>query len=304
MKADNIKLAVFSIVVAVLALSLGDALIKAISADFPLWQIFVLRSALCAPVLLVALWLKYPDVGLLPTVPLWSWARSALLMSMWLVYYAALPNVELSVAAAAYYTLPLFITLLSSWFVGDRVGIQGWLAVCLGFVGVLMVLKPQADDFNAYALLPLISAVCYALAMILTRTKCRDEHPLVLSLALNIVFIVAGLSATILIWAFEPSVEQAGPWRFLIAGWVSMDGKEWLAMFILAGAVLLGSVLSAIAYQSGPSALVSTFDFSYLAFAAIWGLLFFAEVPDAITAIGIVVIALAGILAVRRPEPA
>ena len=65
-----------------MALSLGDALIKLISADFPLWQVFVLRSVLCAPVLLAALRIRYRDVPLLPKVG-WSWLRSFLLVMMW-----------------------------------------------------------------------------------------------------------------------------------------------------------------------------------------------------------------------------
>lgn len=300
MAQDNIKLAVSCIVIAVLALSLGDALIKATSASFPLWQIFVIRSALVVPVLLVALRWKYPDVSFLPRAPGWAALRSIMLMSMWFAYYAALPKVELSIAAAVYYTLPLFITLLSAAFTGDKVGRLGWLAIGLGFAGVLLILKPSAGDFNAYALLPLISAVLYACAMVLTRTKCRDENPFVLALVLNVTFITAGLAAAFALFVWSPDEGQVNANRFLLGGWTALGLREWLAMVILAIAVLLGSVLSAIAYQSGPSSLVSTFDFSYLAFAALWGFLFFAEVPDIWAGLGIALIAAAGILAVRR----
>jgi drug/metabolite transporter (DMT)-like permease len=71
-------------------------------------------------------------------------------------------------------------------------------------------------------------------------------------------------------------------------------------MGLLATATIIGSIGAAIAYQSGPSSVVSTYDFAYLAFAALWGFVFFAEVPDVISATGIVLIAAAGILAVRR----
>lgn len=79
-----------------------------------------------------------------------------------------------------------------------------------------------------------------------------------------------------------------------------LGAQEWLTKGLLSAAVVIGSVGAAIAYQAGPSSIVSTFDFSYLAFAALWGLLFFGEVPDAITLGGIILIASAGILAVRR----
>ena len=110
-----------------------------------------------------------------------------MLTFMWVAYYTALPHVALSVAAAVYYTLPLFITLFAALFIGEMVGVQGWIAVFLGFCGVLLILKPQAEDFNAYALLPLISAILYAFAMIITRTKCKNESPLVLSVPIRLM---------------------------------------------------------------------------------------------------------------------
>jgi len=67
------------------------------------------------------------------------------------------------VAAATLYTLPLFITLFAAVFIGDRIGTKGWVAVFLGFGGVLLILRPEAGGFNAYALLPLVAAILDAL---------------------------------------------------------------------------------------------------------------------------------------------
>jgi drug/metabolite transporter (DMT)-like permease len=223
-----------------------------------------------------------------------------MLAVMWVAYYAALPHVALSVAAAVYYTLPLFITLFAAMFIGERVGAHGWLAVSIGFCGVLFILKPQGEDFNSYALLPLISAVLYAFAMILTRTKCRGEHPLVLSLSLNTAFIGVGALATLMNTAFPPSAANIEANPFLFGQWTAMGFTDWLVMGLLAASTLVGSIGAAIAYQAGPASIVSTYDFTYLAFATMWGFIFFAEFPDAISVGGIVLIAAAGILAVRR----
>ncbi len=297
---DNLRLAIFAIVFTVFALSLGDALIKQISADFPLWQIFVVRSVIAIPVLIAVIKARYQSVSLKPLNIGWTALRSLMLTFMWVAYYTALPHVALSVAAAVYYTLPLFITLFAALFIGEKVGVQGWIAVFLGFCGVLLILKPQAEDFNTYALLPLISAILYAFAMIITRTKCKNESPLVLSFGLNVSFIGVGALAIFLIWLWGPSNAETEAYPFLLGRWISMGMQEWLAGGLLATAVIIGSVFAAIAYQSGPSSIVSTFDFAYLAFAALWGFLFFAEVPDAITVTGMVLIVAAGILAVRR----
>jgi drug/metabolite transporter (DMT)-like permease len=219
---------------------------------------------------------------------------------MWVAYYSALPHLALGIAAAAYYTLPIFITLFAALFIGDRIRLLGWCGVFLGFAGVLLILKPDADGFNAYALLPLVSALLYALAMILTRTKCREENPLVLSLGLNATFVVVGLAATLLIAINGGLAGEAPAASFLLGTWSGMGGMEWLAMALLAASTIIGSVGAAIAYQVGPPATVATFDFAYVGFASAWGMLFFAEVLDVVTVAGMALIVVAGILAVRR----
>ena len=251
--------AVAVIVFTVLALSLGDALIKFASGDFVIWQIFVLRSVLVVPVLLAYLWLRNPAALHIPAALGWTVLRSLLLVGMWVAYYAALPHIQLSVAAAAYYTLPIFITLFSAAIIGDRIGCLGWAAVFVGFFGVLLILRPKAGDFNLFALLPLLAAVLYALAMILTRTKCRGENPVMLSLALNVAFILVGGLATALIDLLAIGSREG----FLLATWAAMGPAEWLSMGLLACAILIGSVGAAIAYQNGPPAVIGTFDFAY-----------------------------------------
>lgn len=299
-QTDSLLRAISAIVIAALALSLGDAVIKSISVSFPLWQLYVLRSTIALPVLLVFIRTREPETRIFPLSPGWVAARSLLLASMWLAYYAALPHLQLSVAAAAFYTLPLFITLFSSVFVGERVGTIGWLAICLGFVGVVVMLRPSAEGFNAYALLPMLAAILYALAMILTRTKCQKESPFVLSAALNATFILFGAVVSVGLLIADPSAAQVSANTFLLGGWVGIGAREVIALAVLAAAILIGSICTAVAYQSAASSTVSTFDYSYLAFSVVWGLVFFAEIPDALTILGIAMIAMAGITAVRK----
>ena len=81
--------------------------------------------------------------ALLPRRAGWVALRSLMLALMWIAYYAALTHLALGIAAAVYYTLPIFITLFAALFIGDRIGPKGWLAVLLGFLGVLLILKPS-----------------------------------------------------------------------------------------------------------------------------------------------------------------
>ncbi len=299
-RSDNTKLAVFSIIFAVLILSIGDAVVKYFSASFSLWQIFVVRSLIAVPILIAVIKIREPALSLKPVSINWTAIRSLLLAFMWVAYYTALPHIKLSVAAAVLYTIPLFITLISAVFTGDKVTSKSWSAIVLGFFGVLVIVRPDADGFNAYVLLPLLAAILYAVAMILTRTKCLDENPKILSLSLNITFIVIGIVASLLIAVWDPAESVRDTYPFLIGEWAVLDLSGWLTMSVLAVVVILGSLFTAIAYQNAPSSVVATFDYLYLAFAALWGLLVFSEVPDELTILGMLMIFGAGMIAIRE----
>lgn len=289
-------MAVGVIILTVLALSLGDALIKLTSGNFVVWQIFVIRSLIAIPALLLFLVVAAPDNFRVSNELAWITLRSLMLVAMWVCYYLSLPNLTLSAAAATYYTLPIFIALFSALFIGDRISRQGWIAVFVGFLGVLVILRPEASDFNAYAILPLIAAMLYAGAMILTRTRCRNEHPIILSLALNIAFVIVGAAAT----GFTLLLPDATRQGFLLAPWAAMGWSEWFSIGLLAAAILIGSIGAAIAYQNGPPAMIGAFDFAYVGFAVIWGVVFFSEVPDMISTLGIILIVSAGVLSLRQ----
>lgn len=294
---DRTGLAIAVITLTVFFLSFGDALIKQTSTNLTLWQIFVLRSVLVLPVLYAIVRVFFSSVSLIPNTLRWTVCRSIMLVLMWISYYAALPHLHLSVAAAVYYTLPLFITIFSALFTGEAVRPAGWGALALGFCGIALILKPVPSEFNPYAVLPMFAAMLYAAAMILTRTKCRNEHPLVLSGTLNIAFVVAGLVP--ITWElFISDTNQLPP--FLSGVWPSLTGNEIKVITILAVTVLIGSIGTAIAYQSGPSSTVATFDFSYVGFATIWGFAFFGEVPDGMTLTGMAMIVAAGAIAIQQ----
>lgn len=274
------------------------------SASFTLWQIFCLRSAVVVPVLIVALSFHYKNTGIKPVHSGWTLLRSAMLTLMWISYYASLPHLSLAAAAAAYYTLPLFITLFAALFLGDTIGRNGWLAIVIGFIGVLLVLQPRPSDFNWYALLPVCSAILYALAMILTRSRCKGENIIVLSLWLNLTMLFCGMVASIILLTLQPTQGTTGS-EFLTGQWTSMGSTEWQVIGVLSMAILIGSIGAAFAYQNGEPATIATFDFAYVAFAVFWGVIIFSEVPGITTATGMLLIVIAGMFAVRsKAKPA
>lgn len=291
-------LGIFLIVSAVFTMALQDAVVKYVSSDLPLWQIYTLRSFIAIPMLVAVTFLLADAAHLRPKALGWALLRGALLVAMYIAFYAGLPFLDLSLVAAAYYTGPLFITLFAALLLGERVGRRQVVAILLGFAGVLVILRPGTDAFSSAMLVPIAAAVFYALANILTRGKCLEETALSLSLALNFCFILCGGAMTALLAVVQPSAETVALNPFLLGGWVPVAWREWGVLGGLATANVIIHLALAKAYQSAPPQTIATFDYSYLLFAAIWGFVLFREIPGLATLLGMAMIAGAGLLLV------
>ncbi|MGZ2256561.1 DMT family transporter [Roseobacter sp. A03A-229] len=280
--------AILAIIASVFALSLGDAVIKQTGIALPLWQMYILRSALVVPVL----WALARRQGpLWPAAPAWVGLRSLLLITMWLSYYLALPHMPLSLAAAAYYTGPLFIVAFAAALARCWPTPRALIAIAGGFLGVVLILRPETAGFQVIALLPVFAAVLYACAMLLTAAKCQGESPLVLALALNIGFVIAGVGL---------GLAAGRDGSFMLGPWQPLDSHLMITIAALAACLLIGSVGAAFAYQNGPPATIAVFDYSYLVFSLLWGAVLFAESPGHIALLGILTIFAAGLLALPR----
>lgn len=295
---DNIPIAIVTIVFTVFAMSVGDALIKQLgtTSSLGVWQLFALRSALALPLLLIAGWIMGRKTSLHLRSPVWVCLRTGLLIGVWIAYYASLPHIPLSAAAAALYTLPLFIVGFSTLWTQDEVTKAHATAAALGFVGVALVLRPSSDAFSPYAVLPILAAMLFAAAMVLTRVRCQNEHPLALAFNLHLGFVLAGL-AGLAILALQPELQGES---FLALPWQALNNDQAILLVLLTASILIASVGTAIAYQKAPIAIIGTFEFAYVGFAVLWGILFFSETPDHLTLAGLALIVTAGILTVRH----
>ena len=288
------------IVFAVFLMAFQDAVIKYASADLPLWQIYVLRSAMALPALAgIAALAGRPAGTLARGLAPWPLIRAAALVAMYVSMYAALPVLHLSTLAAGLYVGPLFITLLSALTIGERVSPRGWLGVSIGFCGVILILRPGSDAFSPFVLLAVLSGFFYAVAAILTRSKCQDDGPVALAVSLNMALLAMGIVASLAIFAWNPAPAEVAVYPFLLSPWVGMDAADWTLVATLAALILGIGVGLAAAYQSAPPVVVATFDYSYLIFASVFGYLVFAEVPDWQTVAGMATIAGAGLVVVR-----
>ena len=291
---DRTALGIGLILASVTAMAFADAVVKYVSADLTLWQVFVARSLFAIPCLVVLARLRRTPLAVRHGG--WVLVRSLLLVLTWLAFYASLPVLKLSVAAVAVYTNPILTALLTALVLRERVLPRQWLGVLIGFGGIAAILKPGADDFSWFVLLPLLAALLYSSAMVLTRAKCRDEEATTLALGLHGAFIAAGLIAIGILAAAAVAPADQAAYPFLLGDWRPMDLRAWGTMAFLGVLSAFFFLGVARAYQIAPPQIIGTFDYGYLVSAALWGLVFFAEVPDRWTMAGMVLITVAGLL--------
>lgn len=286
------------IVAGVFGVAVQDALIKYSSSDFTLWQLYVLRSLIAVPILLFIIALK-PQLQIKRSAffDRWILLRSMSFNLMYISYYAAIALLPLSVLAAGFYLSPLFVALLSAIVLGDNIKPMAWLAIFLGFLGVMLILKIGTDAFNLYMLLPICAAFFYAVSAVLTRTKCQQKNPLLLVLNMNVLFLFIGLAFSALFYLWQPSFMDISP--ILLSAWSELTQNIWLVIIELAIIGIVAGFAIAKAYQIAPSVIIATFDYSYMIFATLLGYFIFLEKPDLITIIGMLLIAGAGLLVMR-----
>lgn len=295
-RPDRVIEGILLILASVAMLAFGDAFIKLFSANFTLWQIFALRSAIAIPLFFALAVLARRMLK--PRNATWVTLRATLLITGWIAYYSALPYLDLAVAAVGVYTNPIITALVTAAFLGDRVTPAQWLGVGLGFAGVVVILNPGGDDFNAAILLAILGAALYSFAMVLTRAKCQDEDYACLAFFLHLAFFAAGLIGLTVVALLTPSAETQAAAPFLLSGWAPLNTTEWAIMALL-GVLATGFTLTvARAYQVAPPHIVATFDYAYVAFAVLWGIVFFAEYPGPRALLGMTMIIGAGLLVV------
>lgn len=296
---ERLGLAAGAVVAGSAAVAVSDNLVPLAAEDMGLWQLMVLRSLVALPVAVAVAW----AAGLLATLagrsPAAVAARSGLIVAALLLYFAALPAVGIALAAAGMFTSPIWIVLLSSLVLRERIGPYRIAAVALGFAGVCLVLGVGTVPVEAVMLLPLCAGLLYGLNVIVTRAWCAGESSICLVTWQTVFFLGAGAVGLLL-----------APWLGRVAGhvpgtgFVTMAPAEVTARGLVIAALiglsgLLGGGLLATGYRLGRSSVVGLFDYSFLVWAPFFGWLIRGEGVAPRTVGGMALIALAGVLAMR-----
>jgi len=279
-------------VVAMAGISVIDNFIALMARDIGLIQFHVSRSTVgCTAVALLA-WLLGQSLR-----PL-SWfavgLRSLMIALAMVLYFGALGLLPIAETLAGLFTSPLWVLAISALFLGQAVGPWRIGAVVMGFVGCVMVLRPDPTTAGLVTLMPLAAGVFYACAAIVTREMCADENPLTLLFGFFAALGVIGVLATMIV-----GPDGAGN-GFLLRGWKWPLWTSWAVIFLQAFGTGFAVFLLTRAYQMAPASYVAGFEYSALVFAPLIALLLWGDRIDLWAAIGIALIITSGVVIALR----
>lgn len=262
--------------VAMAAFVVNDSMVKLSSAEMGVPQIMAVRGAM-ATVLLAALAyargaFRSPRVILQPMVLV----RTVADIGATVFYISALASLPLANATAIFQALPLTVTLGAALFLGEPVGWRRWTAIGVGFLGVLVIVRPGLEGFTAASLYVLASVLCAAVRDLVTRRLPMAIPSLFISVATAFAVMLTG-------WAMVPFTE-----------WTPLEPRQFGTLAVAAVMIGVGYIFIVEAMRTGDMGFVAPFRYSILLFALLIGILVFGERPDALVLLGSAIVVASG----------
>ncbi len=288
----------------VLVIGVQDPIIKSLTGAYPASEALLIRSVAAMPLFAFLLWRARDIPALWRPKPAILVARASILLLAYTSYFLSFPAMPLANVVALYFTAPLFVVALSPLVVGERPTIARWVAVAVGFVGVLVIARPTEGGIDPFILLPLIAGATYAFGQLLARRGSGQGTATLMAYHQNAVFLIGAAAFAVIAAPFAAAPGTDGPAGFLLRAWSMPDAPGLFLMAACGPIAVVGTTLLAKAYREAPPSAVVPLEYTLLLWAILWGFLFFGEVPTLPTLIGAILIVAAGIFAMTRPDAA
>jgi drug/metabolite transporter (DMT)-like permease len=282
--SDNSRGIMF-MMIAMTTFTLNDTFMKAVTQDVPLSQAIAVRGSLTAIALLilarimgVTQWLPEPADR-----KLMVW-RTFGEVAGTVTFLLALTHMPLANISAILQALPLAVTLGAAVLLGERVGWRRMTAICVGFFGVLLIVRPGTDGFNVCAVLALISVAFVVVRDLSTRRLSAGLPSVVIALYSAVAVSLMGYSGL----ALEP--------------WVALDQAHFLLLCGASAMLILGYLFIVKAMRVGDIAIVAPFRYSSLIAALVLGWAVFGDFPSGLTLLGAAIVVATGLYTYLREQ--
>jgi drug/metabolite transporter (DMT)-like permease len=273
---------ILAMLLAVFMLSLMDAGLKALTPHYPATQVAAMRALFSLPLVIAyVIWR-----GALPGLWRVRWPlhllRGVLGIAMLSLFAFALRDLPLSEAYAIFFIAPLLITVLSVPVLGERVDRARWVAIAVGLVGVLVVLRPTGEGvLTLGGLAVLVAAFCYAVSAVMVRVVSRTDS-----------------SESQVFWLM--TMVGLGAGALAAPNWVGIRLEDGWVLLGVAVSGFFGQLAITEAFRHGEASAIAPFEYSALAWALLLDWSLWRTLPDGFTLLGAAIIVASGIYLVRR----
>ena len=254
----------------------GEACVKTLAKDFDILQVVWARYTFHALVFFLIFARSGIRSQMVTRRPVLHLARSAALLGGTISFFTALIYLSLPEAVAINFASPLLVTALSIPFLGEKVGPRRWAAIFVGFLGVLVIIRPGLGVMHWAAFLPLVTAVCYASYQIMTRIAGRTES-----------------TKTSLFWTSTVGVIVMSCVVPFV--WQAPDAASWGLMVATGAFFGFGHYLLIRAFEVAPVSTLSPFLYSQIIWVTILSVIVFDQVPDRVSMIGAAIVIASGL---------
>ena len=297
---DNTPKAIFLIIVGMSVFTIQDVLIKIISEEINLYLIYFIRSFLGILFLYIFLYFKKEIIIFKSYYPKLTILRGVIFFLSFSLYYISLTKISLAKATTLFFVSPFFLTIFSMIFLGEIIGIRRWSALIVGFIGVILVMEPDFNNFDIYSTFPLLCAFGYSLTMIIQK-KTSDKDNLY-SQTFHLYFFATFFS--IIIGFFIASGDYYNPgdvnFAFLLRPWF-IDSFQILFILIFIGLITVVGFLCVFqAYRLGSPPSVAPFEYILIVWALLFSWLIWGETLSFKGYIGLLLIVIGGIYTYLR----
>ena len=258
-----------------------DGIAKYLSSDLPVLQITWARYFFTVFFTLPIMFFLFNKHLVMTTNPKLQFLRGLILLIANICFFYSISIISLAKALTLAFIAPLIVTAFSPFFLGEKVGYRRWLAVIIGFVGTLVVIRPGFVEINLASIAALITGIMYGFYLIITRKLSTSDNPL-------LTLLLTGVVGAIIISLIMPIV------------WVQPSLTQWSLMAAVGIFACIGHFFLILSLKYADASKLAPFSYFEIITNIIIGYYFFGDFPDKWTFLGLFIIVSAGIYIFRR----
>ena len=275
--ARNRQIGIALVTVTTLLFAVLDTSAKWLVQTLPVLQVvwlrFVFHTILTTAIFMPSMG---PDLFKIKN-PSLQFLRGLMLALMTGLNFYALQFLQLAEVGAVQFSVPILIALISAWLLHEKLDAKRWLAICVGFAGVLIIIRPGSHGFHPAIFLSIINAFLYAAFNLMTRRLAGSDHPI--STQLVSAAVPSLLLAPMALWQWQ----------------MPSDWFTWSVIVLTGLAGGLGHTETALAHRYATAAVLGPFLYQQIIYMTLGGWLVFGQIPDSAVVIGACIVVMSGL---------